>query len=149
MNETISKIEELNRELKHKVTTTRKEIHEKQNLEMENARKLKELHSLQMESSLTEENQDALSSRNTVMREKFNLIDENVKIEGEEVAMTMKSFFKKLGLKVSLATHPDGIEQLFELKMEFTENREYNATFYYDTITEDYDSKYNAYIGRF
>lgn len=142
MSDPLAKLEKINKEMKDKVATARKLIEEQQNLNMEKNTKLEELNEINNKLSLIDENQAILSSRNAVMREMFNQIDEKVKTEAEEVATRMKSFFRKLGLKVSLSARPLDSDNLIELKISFAENRDYNATFDYDTLTEDYDSKH-------
>jgi len=107
-------------------------------LEVEKEKMLNELKLLIEDLSTTEENQDILTSRNMVVREKFNHIDEDVKEGADKIKNDMKTFFKKLGLKLSIDRLPLS-ENLVELKLQLAENHDYRATFVYDSITEDYD----------
>jgi len=105
-------------------------------LENENARKLNELKEFRSELSSVEEDQDNLATRNTAMREKFSQIDGNVKEDHIKIKDETKIFLKKLGLKL---TTDSLSENLVQLKIHFTENSDHQATFVYDSITEDYD----------
>jgi predicted transcriptional regulator len=98
--------------------------------------KSEELQGLKANLVETEENQDGLTNRNTALREKFNQIDAHVKEEAERISEDLRNFCKRLGLKVSLDQAPD---DLVELKIQFSENGNYHATFVYDSVTEDYD----------
>ena len=139
MNKTIEESLQLNEEIYKKALTVERLQSQKDDLEHTNSLKTTELQQLKASLLNIEENQDGLTNRNTALREKFSQLDANVKIEGEKISEEMRSFFKKLGLKVTqeLATG-----DLVELKFLFTENNKYYATFIYDSITEDYDCKF-------
>jgi chromosome segregation ATPase len=98
--------------------------------------KTEELQELKTNLSETEENQDGLTNRNAALRERFNQLDANVKIEGDRISEELRSYLKKLGLKVSMDSAPEG---LVELKIQFSENSDHRVTFVYDSETEDYD----------
>jgi predicted nucleic acid-binding Zn-ribbon protein len=98
--------------------------------------KTEELQELKTNLSETEENQDGLTNRNAALREKFNQLDANVRVEGDRISEELRSYLKKLGLKVSMSPALGG---LVELKIQFSENSDYCATFVYDSETEDYD----------
>lgn len=103
-----------------------------------------ELKKLKADLTKTEINQFQLTTRNEVVREKFSDIDENVKEGADLTKDVRKAFFKKLGLKLSVACLPS-FENLLELKIMFEEN-DYQATFVYDSITEDYDRKNTNFL---
>lgn len=136
MHKTIEKSHQLNEEIYAKVLAIERLQAQKEALENGNSLKIAELQQLKKYLSKIEENQDGLSNRNTALREKFNQLDANVKVEGDKISEEMRSFFKKLGLKVAQETAPDN---LVELKIQFSENHDYHATFIYDSVTEDYD----------
>lgn len=136
MNKIIEESLQLNEEIYEKTLTIERLQTQKDNLEHANNLKTTELQQLKESLVKIEENQDGLTNRNTALRETFSQLDANVKIEGDKISGEMKSFFKKLGLKVTQESAPG---DLIELKFKFTENNNYYATFIYDSVTEDYD----------
>lgn len=140
MFQTVKENEKVHRDINEKALKIAELCAKRQSLEKENAKMLNELKQLKADFSTFEENQDILSCRNTVMREKFNKIDENVKEGADKIKDEMKTYFKKLGVDVQLVS-VDRPENLVELKIQFSETRDYHATFIYDPITEDYDRK--------
>lgn len=112
--------------------------------EAANQTKVSQLANLKSDLSQTKVYQDALSDRNVAVREKIREIDENVNGEYVKVKHEAKAFFKKLGLKASInvVTPPEYEGNLIELKLQFIENSNFYATFFYDPITEDYDCKF-------
>jgi predicted nuclease with TOPRIM domain len=143
MHRTIEDNNLLNEEIYKKALVIERLQAQRDDLEYGNILKISELQRLKKDLSRIEENQDGLSNRNTALREKFNQLDSNVRIEGDKISEEMRNFFKKLGLKVVQETAPDN---LVELKIQFSENHDYNATFIYDSVTEDYDRKFKNLV---
>lgn len=108
-------------------------------LESEIAEKKENLAELRRNLTSTERNQHELLDRNIVIREKLQNLDKNTKVEADRMSDEMKSFFKKLGLRVTQGLLFD--DNQVELKIQFRECTEFDATFIYDSITEDYDCK--------
>lgn len=108
-------------------------------LESENAEKAAKLEQLKDNLTVTERNLEELSDRSTAMRDKLRNLDKNVQVEADKISVETKAFFKKLGLKVSQQLLPD--ENQVELKIQFRECLEFDATIIYDSETEDYDRK--------
>lgn len=115
-----------------------------QTLEIENGRKLKELQSIQSVLLQSEENQQDLTSRNGVLRDKFSELDENVKNKAKGISAELKRLCKQLGIKVKIEQSDQVNEEIFSLK--FSESKEHEITFIYDLITEDYNRKLRAKI---
>lgn len=116
------------------------EIREKlKKIEDEEVRKLEELRLMKGRLRNTSKNENALSTRSMVMREKITELEEQVKEEAQDISNEMKSFFKKLGLRVQLERRDDLPATLYELRIQFTDNKNYTAIFVYDSVTQDYD----------
>lgn len=138
MQNTLEETQQLHEEILKKALLIEKLQVRKEELEVVNQQKLASLKQLKKELSRTEESQEGLSNRNTALREKFYQLDAGVKAEGDKISEEMKNFFKRLGLKVVLEP---ATENLVELKIQFSENHDFYATFIYDSVTEDYDCK--------
>lgn len=121
----------------------RLQAHQKK-LESESAEKLRYLEDLKKSSTSAKKNQHELSDRNTVIREKLQNLDKNTRVEADRISDEMKSFFKKLGLRVTQRLLSD--DNQVELKIQFKECLEFDATFIYDSITEDYDCKFTLFL---
>lgn len=104
-------------------------------------RKQSELDELKNELSSKELNKKVLTTRNTAMREKINEFEGCFQQESESIRQEMKSFFKKLGIKVETNNRDDN---LVELQIRFVENLNYSVTLVYDPVTEDYDRKFES-----
>lgn len=113
-------------------------------LEAENDEKLKEFQNLSATLSYEEKNEEDLTTRNGAIREKFNEIDENVKKDADEVSSELKRLCKLLGIKVTVEPSNNVYEVLFSL--QFSESKKHKITFIYDSITEDYNRKFQAKI---
>lgn len=138
MQKTFKESQQLHEELFKKALLIERLQVQKEELQISNQLKLDQLNQLKKDLSRTEENQEGLSNRNTALRNKFNQLDDGVKEEGYKISEEMKNFFKRLGLKVTVESAPDN---LVELKIQFSENYDFHATFIYDSVTEDYDCK--------
>ena len=112
----------------------------RQSLENATEKMLNELKKLRENRSAVEENYEGLESRSEVVRDKINVIDENLKKGADKIKDEVKTFLKNFGLKVKINSFPHS-ENLVELKIQFTEQHDYRATFVYDPVTEDYDCK--------
>lgn len=142
MHRTIEENDRLNEKIYKKAFDIEQLQAQKEDLENANNSKTAELQQLKKDLLKAGDNQDGLTNRNTALREKFNQLDANVKVEGDRISEEMRNFFKKLGIKVAQETAPDN---LVELRIQFSENNDYNATFIYDSVTEDYDRKMKAF----
>lgn len=121
------------------------ELKEKrQGLEDETHKMFSELQHLTSDSSVFEANQENLLKRNKLIRDKCNNIEVDVNEESAKISECKKSFFKKLGLQLSMDLSPLS-DNFVELKIQFSESHDYYATFVYDTVTEDYDRKLAYY----
>lgn len=110
-------------------------------IEKEEYRKLEELRIVKSKLHDITKNEKVLSTRNIVMREKITELEEQAKEESQDIGKEMKTFFKKLGLKVQFERKDDLPANLCELRIQFLENKSFTAIFVYDSVTEDYDRK--------
>lgn len=119
------------------------EIREKlKKIETEEARKLEELRVVKQKLQDITKNEKVLSTRSIAIREKFTELEEQAKEEAQEVSKEMKSFFKKLGIKVELHGREDLPATIYELRIQFVESKNHTAIFVYDSVTQDYDREF-------
>lgn len=137
--------EDLNRveqEIVKKAGMLKNLIEQRNQLELEHKLKSQEMVHLQQELVTEEMKESQLSNRNTALRRIINNLDGNVKSEAENVGSDLRSFFKKLGLKVSLENDPE-METCNQLKIQFVENLNHHVILIYDSHMEDFDRKFD------
>lgn len=88
----------------------------------------------------TQANQEDLTQRNLVLREKLNTINENVKHKANLISD--KHLIKLLGFKTSIKNFEENLNYI-ELKLTFSKGSDnHYVKFLYDTVTDDYDRKF-------
>lgn len=119
------------------------EIREKlKKIENEEVRKLEELRLIKYKLQDITKNEKVLSTRSMAMREQITELEEKAKEEAQVINKEMKSFFKKLGLRMQLSKREELPATLYELRIQFAENKNHAAIFVYDSVTQDYDRKF-------
>lgn len=90
---------------------------------------------------VAEGEEETLTGSVIAMRQKLESYDGSAKEQAQELHSSLRAYFKNLGLNVSTGTSTDFQERI-EMKITFTENSEYHATFDYIPHTEEYDCEF-------